>query len=371
MAEDAPSGPLKDTPSRGRSKSRRRKSGGKRGKVNLFAAIDLGTNNCRLLVAKPLKEGFRVIDAYSNVVRLGEGLAATGNLSDDAMGRAVEAIGKCAEKINRHKVRYHRSIATQACRVAGNGQAFIDRVREETGLRFDIISAKEEAKLAVMGCLNLADTNKDIALVIDIGGGSTELSWVDLGRQRRADAEGRILKRPPIAAWVSIPVGVVTLSEQHPEQEPRSEWYDSMRDHVKQCLADSNSDKRYTKLFQQGRGHLIGTSGTITSLAGVHLGLERYQRNRVDGLWMRSADVVTIARRLGGKSPEERAAEACLDADRARLIVAGCAILDVVCELWPSHGIRVADRGLREGILMGLINRTKKQPRHNKEAQNG
>ena len=326
---------------------------------NAFAAVDLGTNNCRLLIAKDADESFRIIDSYSRVVRLGQGLAATGKLSDESMDAAVEAIAVCASKIKAKRVKRWRCVATEACRQASNGEAFLKRVKDETGISLEVISPRVESRLAVMGCVNLVDPTKDVALVIDIGGGSTELSWVDVRKLRDDQAHHR-LHRPPISAWASLPIGVVTLSELVPEIDDKAVWYDQLRDVVRQKIKEQGCETRFTNVFQQGRGHIIGTSGTITSLAGIHLKLPYYQRAKVDGLWLRTVDAVSVARDMGSKSFEGRAKEPCIGNDRASLLVAGCAITDVLCEMWPSKMIRVADRGLREGILIGLMQKGQK-----------
>ncbi len=341
----------------------KRGRGGGRGsngrKPSAYAALDLGTNNCRLLVAQDHGDNFRIIDSYSRVVRLGQGLAATGMLSESSMDAAVEAIAVCASKIKSKRVKRWRCVATEACRRASNGDAFLRRVKEETGITLEVISPRVESRLAVMGCVNLVDPSKDVALVIDIGGGSTELSWVDV-RKLRDDRANHKLHRPPISAWASLPIGVVTLSERVPEIEDKTIWYDELREVVRQTIKEQGCETRFTNVFQQGRGHLIGTSGTITSLAGIHLKLPYYQRAKVDGLWLRSDDAVSVARDMGSRTFDERANEPCIGTDRAHLLVAGCAITDVLCEMWPSKMIRVADRGLREGILIGLMQKTQK-----------
>jgi len=340
----------------------RRRSHGRSGKgrrPQTFAALDLGTNNCRLLIARASGDGFKVIDSYSRVVRLGKGLASTGRLSDESMDAAVEALAVCASKMKARRVKRWRCVATEACRKASNGQEFLDRAKEEGGVSLEIISPRVEARLAVMGCLNLIDMTKEVALVIDIGGGSTELSWVDVRRLKDPNEESRV-HRPPISAWASLPVGVVTLSEMVPETDDRETWYADMKAKVREAIAEQGCETRFTKTFKEGRGHLIGTSGTITSLAGIHLKLPFYQRDKVDGLWLRSSDALKVARDMASRSPEDRAKEPCIGEDRARLLVAGCAITDVICEMWPSKMIRVADRGLREGMLRGLMDKSQK-----------
>ncbi len=348
-------------------KTRRRSRGrsGKGRRPQTFAALDLGTNNCRLLIARASGDGFKVIDSYSRVVRLGKGLTSTGRLSEESMDAAVEALAICAKKMKARKVKRWRCVATEACRKASNGQEFLDRAKTEGGISLEIISPRVEARLAVMGCLNLIDMTKEVALVIDIGGGSTELSWVDIRRLKDPNEESRV-HRPPISAWASLPVGVVTLSEMVPETQDRETWYTDMKTKVREAIRDQGCETRFTKTFKEGRGHLIGTSGTITSLAGIHLKLPFYQRDKVDGLWLRSTDAIKVARDMASRSPEERAKEPCIGEDRARLLVAGCAITDVVCEMWPSKMIRVADRGLREGILRGLMDQGQKLNSANK-----
>ncbi len=326
-------------------------------KTKNFAALDLGTNNCRLLIARPMSNGFQVVDSYSKVVRLGAGLTATGRLSDESMKAAIDAIHVCARKMKNKAVKRWRCVATQACRQADNCDEFLAAVKTETGISLELISPRVEARLSVMGCLNLIDMSKDVVLVVDIGGGSTELSWVDV-RKLRDPANSLKVHRPPISAWASLPVGVVTLSEQIPEHDDRETWYEDMKNRVRECLSDAGCETRFTNVFKAGGGHIIGTSGTITSLAGIHLKLPYYQRDKVDGIWIPTQSAVEIARDMASRSPEGRATEPCIGTDRAALLVAGCAITDVLCEMWPSERVRVADRGLREGMLMGLMEQT-------------
>ncbi len=368
MPEDIESGSMgtsaSEVPER-RHKPKRQHRRSRSRKPRYFGAIDLGTNNCRLLIARAHHNGFQVVDSYSNVVRLGKGLASTGRLSDESMDAAVAAIGVCAAKMKAKSVKRWRAIATQACREAENGAEFLARVKSETGLTFETISPRVEARLSVMGCINIIDRDMDVALVVDIGGGSTELSWVDV---RRLNAEGdkARLHRPPISAWASLPIGVVNLSEMFPEDhDDNAGWYQSMKDHVMEKLVEQKCEKRFVNVFQEGRGHLVGTSGTITSLASVHLKLPYYQRNKIDGIWVDSKDIYATAQRLAALPLAERQKEPCIGEDRAAMLTAGCAIVEVLCELWPSERIRVADRGLREGMLMGLMNKTQIRSPHN------
>jgi exopolyphosphatase/guanosine-5'-triphosphate,3'-diphosphate pyrophosphatase len=338
---EAPSAP--GAPVRGRG-------GDNASELPCYGALDLGTNNCRLLIATPAGNGgFRVIEAYSRIVRLGEGLGQSGRLSDEAMDRAMAALKVSAEKVRRRRVLRLRAIATQACRMAENGPEFIARVAEETGLQLQIISPQEEARLSVAGCLNLIDRTADAALVVDVGGGSTELSWVDL---KGAPPTGT----PPLRAWLSIPIGVVTLAERFPEGEEATEaWFRAMVDTVKAQIAAFPRADGLREVFDADRAHLIGTSGAITSLAGLHLNLPRYDRSRVDGIWMTRDECDAAAGRLLALSAQARADQPCIGPDRADLVLAGAAILQAVQEHWPCSRVRVADRGLREGILLSLM----------------
>ncbi len=317
-----------------------------------YAALDLGTNNCRLLIATPSADGFRVIESFSRIVRLGDGLSQSGRLDEAAMNRTVAALSTCAEKIERRKAVKVRAVATQACRAAANGEEFVERIERETGLRFAVITPKEEARLSVAGCLNLLDRSTDAALVMDVGGGSTELSWVDL----RPDKAGRPKPIPPVGAWTSVPIGVVTLAERFPESlSETATWFRAMVDHFKVEVEAFANAEPFRVAFAAGRAHLVGTSGAITSLAGMHLGLRRYERSRVDGLWLTSADCTAAAAQLIALGAEGRAAAPCIGPDRADLVLAGAAILQAVQEVWPCERVRVADRGLREGILLSMM----------------
>lgn len=314
----------------------------------VYAALDLGTNNCRLLVAAASGGGFRVVESFSRIVRLGEGLARSGSLSEAAMQRTLEALRECAKTVAVHTNLRIGCIATQACRVASNGPAFLEQVRRETGFAFRIVSAEEEARLALRGCAALIDTRADVALVVDVGGGSTEIVFVDAASARDAHAT--------VLSWASLPIGVVELAERMPETNPPRDWYEAMRADVAQSLNTAGAQsQRIRDAFAAGRAHILGTSGAVSSLAGVHLKLDRYQRSKVDGLWMQRADLTEVATTLLTMGAAGRAANACIGPDRTDLVLPGCAILEAICDRWPAERIRVADRGLREGVLMDLI----------------
>lgn len=316
----------------------------------VFAALDLGTNNCRLLVARPRDDGFRVIDAFSRIVRLGEGLGLNGALSEPAMTRAIEALKVCASKIQRRGVTHARHVATEACRRASNCGEFVERVQAETGLALEIITSQEEAELALTGCAPLLDPMRSHALVFDIGGGSTELLWLKVG-----PPEGGQRRSLELIDWISLPYGVVGLSERCGPDTPLDQWYDDAADEVARLLAPFEQKHGIARLIGEGAVQMLGSSGTVTTLAGVNLRLPRYDRAYVDGTYLAFDDIDRVSRHLASLSPDERALMPCIGRDRADLVVAGCAILAAICRTWPVGTLRVADRGVREGILMGLM----------------
>src|SRR5882672_4316434 len=310
----------------------------------VYAALDLGTNNCRLLIACPAGDGFRVVDSFSRIIRLGEGVSATGRISEAAIDRAITALSICRDKIQSRKARRLRLIATEACRAASNADGFMDRVAAETGIRLEVIDRGTEAALAVIGCSPLLDPNGRGAILFDIGGGSTELVRIE-----RDPAEQDAV--PRIKGWMSIPLGVVTLAEHFGGKDVTPQCYAEMVQEVAQYIApfaaEHGADLRDM--------HLLGTSGTVTTLAGVHLKLMRYDRRRIDGVWMSDADLTATIARLLGMSYQERANNNCISVERADLVLAGCAILDAIRNAFPLPRLRVADRGLREGMLVEMM----------------
>jgi exopolyphosphatase/guanosine-5'-triphosphate,3'-diphosphate pyrophosphatase len=318
--------------------------GGDRGGPT-YAALDLGTNNCRLLIARPTDDGFRVVDAFSRIIRLGEGVTASGRISDAAIARALAALGICRNKMRSRQVTRARLIATEACRAAENGEAFRDRVAEELGLELEVIDRETEATLAATGCTPLIDSRAEGVVLFDIGGGSSEL--VRLAKSRRADGGPPL---PQIAGWISLPHGVVTLAERHGGFDVSRATYDAMVEEVSELIAP------FARAHGDMRGiHLLGTSGTVTTIAGVHLNLRRYDRSRVDGCWMNDGDIGAVIERLLAMSYEERVASPCIGVERADLVLAGCAILEAIRRAFPCPRLRVADRGLREGMLVQMM----------------
>lgn len=333
----------------------------RRDRAPLFAAVDLGTNNCRLLIAAPRGGSFKVVDSYSQIVRLGEGLNESGRISDQAMSRAVEALGKIAAKLKARNVRHVRCVATQACRQASNGADFIRSVKQRTQLDFKIIGAEEEARLALIGCHDLIAPESNFVCVLDIGGGSTEVSFVDSSAAQAAGLPG-LLRKPPIKLWTSLPIGVVTLTEAFAHLD-EADAIQGMRAMAKDYVAGWSGGLDVQKAFAHSQAHLIGTSGTITCLAGVHLGLARYRRDLVDGMWVDHQDMLEVIERLRAAGPVERKNFPTIGAERAGLMLAGCAIVEAVWQLAPDARMRVADRGLREGLLLSMMNHSKRRRR--------
>jgi exopolyphosphatase / guanosine-5'-triphosphate,3'-diphosphate pyrophosphatase len=317
-----------------------------------FAALDLGTNNCRLLIARSAGPGFRVVDAFSRIVRLGEGLAVSGALTAEAMARTIAALEICADKIAARGVVAGRYVATEACRRAANCDEFLARVRAATGLAIETISSREEARLVVSGCAALLDRHIPYAIVFDIGGGSTEIIWVRLGRRH----DGR---RPwhHILGSISLPLGVVTLSDRYGGAEVPPEAYRAMVAEAETALVPFEQTHRIRRYIAAARVQMLGSSGTVTTLAGVHMALPRYTRALVDGSVLTFEQIAVVSGRLAGLDFAGRAASPCVGRERADLVLSGCAILDAICASWPVGRLRVADRGVREGILFDLIQR--------------
>jgi len=329
-----------------------------------YAALDLGTNNCRMLVARPyvaepcpmacsddsamaatpIAGEFRVIDSFSRITRLGEGLSRSGALSQEAMDRTVDALKRCAEKMERRRVTASRHVATEACRRAVNCDEFLERVSRDTGIALEIISANEEATLALKGCAGLIDRTVPYALIFDIGGGSTEVLLVSVDAHSLA-----------VQGCISLPMGVVTVAEDCGGGDLCARTYGAVVDRVTRLLTPFDEKHAIRDKIAAGAVQMIGTSGTVTTLGGLHLGLERYDRAMVDGLTLDFASLAETNKSLCRMTLQQRAAEPCIGWQRADLVLVGCAILDAICRLWPVGRLRVADRGLREGLLMDLI----------------
>jgi exopolyphosphatase/guanosine-5'-triphosphate,3'-diphosphate pyrophosphatase len=308
-----------------------------------YAALDLGTNNCRLLIARPAESGFRVVDSFSRIIRLGEGVSVTGRISEEAIRRGLDALRICRDKMRARGATRARLIATEACRAADNGHEFCARVKQELGIQLEVIDRETEALLAAAGCTPLICDDASGAIVFDIGGGSSELVRVERNRTKTSAFSVR--------GWASLPLGVVTLAERHGGMHVTGQTYADMIADVAGHLA----------AFAEAHGedlagvHLLGTSGTVTTIAGIHLELPRYDRRRVDGIWMNDDEVTRTVTRLLAMRYEDRVGNACIGSERADLVLAGCAILDAIRQAFPCRRMRIADRGLREGMLLEMM----------------
>ena len=309
-----------------------------------FAAIDLGTNNCRLLVGIPTGAGFRVIDSFSRIVRLGEGLHHHGRLNPSAMDRAMAALHAITSRLARRPVSAVRAVATEACRQAANGAEFLRRAQEETGLHFDLISTREEAELALESCAPLLMQGGRRALLFDIGGGSTELAWIRLGGSS-----------PELVGYDSIPVGVVTLAERFGAAAFDQAGFQAMVDDVKARLRSFESVHCIRHETRLGGVRLLGTSGTVTTLAGIALNLARYRRPLVDGTVLSNEAASQALAILRGLGRERLASHPCVGPERVEFVLPGCAVFEAIRQTWPMAEVTVADRGLREGMLLRMM----------------
>jgi exopolyphosphatase/guanosine-5'-triphosphate,3'-diphosphate pyrophosphatase len=338
---------------------------------DLYAALDLGTNSCRMLIAQPKGSQLHVVDSFSKSVQLGQGLEASGRMSRASMARAVGALKICQKKLSKHRVEVDRArlVATEACRRAVNGAEFIGLVKRETGLELEIIKPEEEAQLAVVSCAPLVSTRTEQLLVVDIGGGSTELVWIDLSRVPKLerpkaimrlhqgfDYDDSVFPRAKVVDWISIPLGVATLKDMYDDVTDDGARFALMSWFFEEQLAEFSP---YTDAAEQTLEgfQIIGTSGTVTTVAASHLGLRRYDRNKVDGLRMTSAQIDTVINGYLALGPEGRRRDPRIGRDRQTLIMSGAAILQALLRAWPTDRLSVADRGLREGLLYAQMSR--------------
>ncbi len=333
----------------------------------LYAALDLGTNSCRMLIAEPDGTRFHVVDAFSKSVRLGLDLERTGALSRAGINRTMQALHVCSHKLRKLGVENTRLVATEACRRATNGEQFMRRIRSETGLELEIIDPSEEARLAVVSCAPLLEPQAEQVMVVDIGGGSTELVWIDLSTVAPENRRRAMIGLRPgsndialpdgakVVDWISVPLGVATLMQRFSDVQEDGAKFALMSCYFEESLEDFTPYQDLVHADVIDKLQIIGTSGTVTTLGSMHLGLRRYDRTKVDGLRMRARDVDDVVERFLDLGPEGRRAEPGIGRDRAELIMSGSAILQTLLRIWPTEYLRVADRGLREGMLFSMM----------------
>ena len=310
-----------------------------------YGAIDLGTNNCRLLIAQPKVSGHHIVASYSQIVCLGEDLTANDYLSEDAMTRTLNALSVCAQKLRNYNVSILRNVATEACRKAKNCEVFFDKIQAETGLIFETISCEEEAYLAMLGCQNLLTEHYPYTLAFDIGGGSTEVIWSKLN-------DDGLYK---IVDVLSLPFGVLTLSENYDARGRFADFYEKVVLKITGYLQPFSKKNNIGENIRTKNVQMLGIAGTVTTLSAIHLELPYYMRSKIDGIKIGFDELSRVSKLLFGLGYEARVSLPCIGKERAKLILPGCAILEAICASWPVGNIRIADRGLREGILTELM----------------
>lgn len=328
-----------------------------------IAAIDLGTNSCRLLVARADESNLKIIDSYSKIIRLGEDIHQTKKLSRQAINRAIDSLAICIQKINKHNVKLLRCVTTEACRQALNAADFIEEVKEKVGIKLEIINPSEEAYLAITGCSSLLSNQASYALAFDIGGGSTELLWMKVYSAPESDKQ--IYHNIEVIDCISLPFGVVTLSEGYGAHASHPKAYEDTRERILQKLAvfcEKNSILNYVK---QNQVQMIGTSGTVTTLAAIFLELTKYERKLIDGFMIETQALIGICRDILAMEEKDRLNHPCIGVERASFIVMGAAILEGIISMWPITSTVIADRGVREGILIDLLHKDLKKRGHN------
>ena len=323
----------------------------------LYAALDLGTNNCRLLIARPSfshisgTKTLKVVDSYSRIVRLGEGVSETGKLADEAMRRTLKALTTCKQKLSRYGIAKYRFVATEACRRATNAEQFLTRVREELGLHIDVISNEEEARLAFLGCSSLLVKDTRYALAFDIGGGSTEFMWVKIDPEVPLASH----KRHLIQGWLSVPYGVMNMSEKFGGPAYTEIYFEEIVAEVCGKLQPMEAEHGIANRIWKENVQMLSTSGTVTTLAAIHLNLPHYDRSKIDGIKLSISDIRGATQSLMRMSPAQRAAHPCIGSSRTDFILSGCAIFEAIARTFPIDKITIADRGVREGIIVSLM----------------
>ena len=323
-----------------------------------YAAIDLGTNSCRLVIASPTPTSFRVVETFSKVVRLGEGIIQENELASKAMKRTIQALKVCRGVMDEYApIVSSRFVATAACRRAKNVAQFVEMAKNSAGIELEVISSKEEARLSVVGCLPLLNRNIKRVLVFDIGGGSTQISLARVTDFGKTFIEG----------FVSLPYGVVTISEAFADHEMNTLEYSTVMERTQNILAEFEEKYHIYEAIENQEIQVIGTSGTVTVLGAVHLKLPRYNRSAVDGVAISAPDIEATINKIKTMGPEGRYKHPCIGQSKSDLTLAGCAIIEALTTFWPISEITIADRGIREGILLDLMHSHKQQTQYKKK----
>lgn len=307
------------------------------------AALDLGSNTCRLIIAEVFPDGaFENVEVFSRIVRLGENLSQSNKLQSAAIERAVGALRICSRKIDEHRPLLVRCVATEACRRAQNADYFKKLVRQETKLRLEIIDPNEEAELCLKGCETLLNPRIPYGVVFDIGGGSSEVMWVKL--HEGGDAE--------LLEFISLPFGVVGLSETYGTYT--GVVFDDIVHSISDSLKGFHAYADICSLIQENKVQMVGCSGTATTIAALKLNLKAYDREVIDGTIIEQKDIEGIKDLLCAMTPSERAAHPCIGSGRSDLVIPGLSIFAGIYDAFPVSEICVADRGVRDGIIAQL-----------------
>ena len=295
------------------------------------AAIDLGTNTARLLIAS--KNPYRQLLLNRTITRLGGGFTRERGLSEEAQLRSIAALKEFAGQISCHQATRVRAVATSAVRDAINGRAFCERVQAETGICLEVIDGAEEAALTLKGVAAILDDKSGELAVFDVGGGSTEYTL--------AVDEQPLFSR-------SLPIGVVRLTEG---KVGVAQMEDKIRRELallQRQLAGEGLDQRFAKAT------LIGTAGTATTLAAIQIGMKDYDYRRVNNHTMPLAEVQRIFDLLEPLTPKQRLEVPGLEPGREDLIIAGTLVVLVTMRVFGFRSFKVSDSGLLEGLILGV-----------------
>ncbi len=305
----------------------------------VLAAIDVGTNTVRALVAETDGPGrFRTLYADQTVTRLGEGFLATRSLGWEPMRRTVEVVARYADLARAHGAEAIAAVGTAAARDARNGAEFSAEVERAAGLRLEILPGEREAALALRGVLFGLGLGRERLLVMDVGGGSTEFVVAASGAPERL---------------LSVRLGVVALTEQYLKCNPPRSW-----ELVKLEGAIGDRCDDLAERLGEVRGRVCaGTGGTVTTLATIDMGLREYDPRRVNGYRLYRRRLTELYRWLSRMTLESRRRVPGLEPDRADVIVAGAAIVLQAMETLGFSELKVSDAGLREGVLLDLMDR--------------
>ena len=303
-------------------------------KQNRFAAIDLGSTNCRLVIVDIIEDKYKIICSFSEILNLGRNLSFSNEFNDEIIEKTIEIFKIISQKLKYYNVLSYRCVATEACRQSINSDELVKRIHERTNIEIEIIPSKEEARLCLKSCLNHNVNLNDFNLVFDIGGGSTEIIIFDSIYSNK-DFD-----------FLSIPIGVINFSEKVSLFKTEK----VLGQLEKQMMFFSKKKKIHNEPIS-----IIGSCGTVTTLCAIHLKLNYYQKSLVDNTLLEIEDLKQTCNFVKRLSSEEKEKHPCIGPQRINLLDNGILILEKILESWPVKRILVSDRGLREGIILDQI----------------